>query len=78
MQILNCKYANNGRAIAALIAHRGKERIMHENISASLFMANMVSDKAEMLAMTTAGYDELRKDANSKNLVDTIVAFTTA
>ncbi len=67
-----------GRAIADLIAYRGKERIMHENISASLLMANMVSEQAEMLAMTTAGYDEVRKDANLKNLVDTIVTFTTA
>lgn len=64
-------------SIQEVILHRGQERFMHECVSASLLMANMISAKGDALALTTAGYDEPYKNANLNNLVDTIIRFVT-
>lgn len=51
---------------------RGINNFTHEYLSASLVLENFVSGVNELLAPTTAGYDQRIKSANFQNLLITI------
>lgn len=61
-----------GNVIDSVLQQRGQERFSHECLSASLVMQNLRSGNDELLARTTAGYDESVQLANLTKLFDSI------
>lgn len=51
---------------------RGSHGFVHEYISASLVMQNLLSGRGEILADTTGGYDEVIQSANLQAVFETV------
>ncbi len=60
------------RIIAEIRNAQGSRNFIHEYLSASLVMENLVSGANELLIPTTAGYDWRLKFANYKKFLNTI------
>ena len=61
-----------GNVIDSIRQQRGDDRFFHEYVSASLVMQNLRSGNDELLARTTAGYDEAVQLTHLTKLFDTI------
>ncbi len=63
------------RYIQDLVQRRGQNHFIHEYLSASLVANNLITKQGEILALTTAGYDQNLQSANLTKLLDTIARF---
>lgn len=61
-----------GEVMNSIAGQRGNEGFVHEYLSASLVMQNFRSGSDELLARTTAGYDEAIQLANLTRLFDVV------
>jgi hypothetical protein len=64
-----------GTLIDGIQSQRGAERFTHEYVSASLVVQNLCSGNNELLAKTTAGYDDSIQLANLTTVFDAVERF---
>jgi hypothetical protein len=64
-----------GPLIEGIQSQRGIERFTHEYVSASLVVQNLCSGNNELLAKTTAGYDDAIQLANLMTVFDAVERF---
>ncbi|MGK7932538.1 MAG: hypothetical protein AB4041_14045 [Microcystaceae cyanobacterium] len=61
--------SNYDKLIQEITQQKGSQNFIHEYVSASLVLENLVSGAKEVLVPTTAGYDQPLKNANFKRMI---------